>query len=81
MESLAINVTDLTLAECEEFETATGVLITSLDEGGEVPIKVLTALVWLTKRREDSSFTLDDARKVKLSEVGQPDENPTEGGS
>lgn len=81
MESFAINITDLTLAECEEFEAETGVLITSLDEGGEVPIKVLTALVWLTKRRDEPSFTLDDARKVKLSSVGQPDENPTEGDS
>ncbi len=42
----------------------------------ELSTKALKALVWIIKRQADPNFTLDDARKVKVSELdieGEPD--------
>lgn len=38
-------------------------------KGYRPPAKVALALVYLTKRKADPTFTLDDARNVRLSEV------------
>ena len=42
--------------------------------------KTIKALVWLVMRRDDPAFTLDDARKVRLSELqlgSEPDPKET----
>lgn len=35
----------------------------------ELSTKALKALIWIIKRQSDSSFTLDDARNVRVSEL------------
>lgn len=39
----------------------------------DLPVSVIKALVFLTKRKENPAFTLDDARSVKLSELNFKD--------
>ena len=64
-----LNVDDLTLGELEDIEERTGVNVATLRGGGPPPSKVLTALVWVMKRREDPSFTYEQARELKVTEL------------
>ena len=65
--SIRIDVNDLTLGEVEFFEQESGLSLGDLQEG-RMTAKAVTALVCLVKRRDEPDFTMDDARKVKLSE-------------
>lgn len=66
---LTLNPFDLTLEEGEEFESYTGQSITALKPNVTPSAKVVTALIWLLKRREEPSFTLAQARQLRYSEV------------
>ena len=76
-----IDLDDLELGEIEEFEELSGVSIAQIQSG--LPAKAISVLVWIIKRKQDPDYTLDMARKVKLSSVdfAEDDANPTEGGS
>jgi hypothetical protein len=37
--------------------------------GGRVPIKFAVLLIWIMRRREDPSFTYDDARALRVTEL------------
>jgi hypothetical protein len=39
-------------------------------------MKAMVGFVYLIRKRENPEYTLDDARKVKLSAVGPDDEEP-----
>lgn len=79
-DKLTVNIDDLTLGELEDFEEAAGISVADIQaRGGSMPVRAVSALVWVTKRRDDKDFTLDQARKIKLSEVEFT--NPTEGDS
>ena len=62
---------DLELGEVEEFETAIG---TTMGEADLTSAKAIIWLVYLVRRREDPEFTLDDARRVKLTDIIRPEE-------
>lgn len=40
-----------------------------VERGVEIKPKMLKALVWIANRHDDESFTLDDARRVKVTEL------------
>lgn len=65
--SINIDVNDLTLGEVEFFEEESGLTLADL-QSGAMTTKAVTALVCAVKRRENPDYTMDDARKVKLSE-------------
>lgn len=65
--SIRIDVNDLTLGEVEFFEQESGLSLGDLQDG-KMTAKAVIALVCLVKRRTEPDFTMDDARKVKLSE-------------
>ncbi len=50
---------------------------------GKAALKSMIGLVWVCRRAVDPGFTLDDARKVKLSEldieIAEPDPTPGSG--
>lgn len=78
---VVIDLDDLELGEIEEFEELSGVSIAQVQSG--LPAKAVTVLVWITQRKLDPNYTLEMARKVKLSSVdfAEDDANPTVGGS
>ncbi|MGE5594419.1 MAG: hypothetical protein ACM3S1_00125 [Hyphomicrobiales bacterium] len=41
----------------------------TLTDGWQPTLKAVQAFVWLVKRREDPAYTLDDVRRVKVSEL------------
>ena len=88
---LRFSVDSLTVGDLEDIEEITGLsfdeimaMLTSgkVGENGTIglPLKVLKALVFVIYRAGQPDFTLDDARKVKVSELevvlAEPD--PTE---
>lgn len=64
---------DLTIGEMEALEEITGAPLEDLvDEDGNLAVavpkvKLLKAIVWISKHRENPDFTLEDASRLKLS--------------
>lgn len=83
---LKIDPDDLTIGDLEDFEDITG---QSFDQAfqangngtAHVSAKAIKAMVFLVKRRDDPSFTLDDARNVKIGALDiATKEDPTDAG-
>ena len=79
-EALRINPNDLTIGDLEDFEDICGMPFseafkTKLDANGQdtgmamVTAKALKAVVYVAKRKANPDFTLEDAAKVKVSEL------------
>ena len=77
---LRFSVDSLTVGDLEDIEEITGMsfddimdMLTSdkVGENGKIglPLKVLKALVFVVYRAADPEFTMDDARKVRVSEL------------
>ena len=73
---VVIDVNDLTLGEVEEIENLTGLTVGDFGDGTKMSAKLVTAFVYISKRRTDPDFTIEDARKIKLGEF-QPVARPT----
>lgn len=65
---LTLDFDDLTVGDIEDFEAACGIDITTLGPGN-VPSKALAPLIWITQRRTNPAFTIEDARAVRISEL------------
>jgi hypothetical protein len=59
---------DLTLGEVDEIEEIAGCALGRIDWEAP-PARVTLALVYVYHKRDDPAFTLEAARKVKLSEL------------
>ena len=89
--ALQINVdfNQFTIGDLEDFEDIVGKPYAQVfAEGaeGQLSAKAMTALVYITQRREDPNYTLDDARKEKVAalEFASADEaaeDPTDAAS
>lgn len=75
-----INIDDLTLGDLEEVEKIAGVSVGELFADGKLPAKALKAIVWVMRRREDPTFSLEDAANVKVSDFSDT-EDPTDAAS
>lgn len=83
-DTIILNIDELTIDDCEKWEEITGEPIEVLESyaGGDKmpPMKFLKAIVFIVKHKDDPDFTIEDAGKVKFSQLGSP-ENPTKAGS
>lgn len=74
-EVIRFDLEDLTVGETVEFEEIAGVPLSEFapkDSGnGEVAVsaKALLAMVYISRKRSNPAFTLDDARDVKVSDL------------
>lgn len=84
--AIKIDFSAFSLGEIEEFEGAGGITfekaVESADTNKMLPTKALIAAVWITQRRDDPNYTLDDARSVKLTDFSEPEppNPPTDAG-
>jgi hypothetical protein len=62
---------DLSLGEIEDFEEAMGAPMGDVDLSAA---KAIIYLAYLVKRREDPTYTLDDARTIRLVDIIKPDD-------
>jgi len=60
---------DLTLEEIEFLEEYTGLSIDSMDIDGRPKGKLLVAMAYIARRRDDPDFTVEQARKMKIREA------------
>lgn len=77
---LVFSEDDFTIGDLEDFEEITGSPLTDFldlmkaNGSGEMrldakAVKIIKAIVFIVKRRENPDFTLEDARRVKFSEL------------
>jgi hypothetical protein len=59
----------LTLEEVEQIELIAGNSIDQLMDAGQPKGKALKAIIYIIKRREDPSFTLEQAGKIPLKDA------------
>lgn len=62
-----LSINDLTIDEIDEVEQHVGVAIDSVFDGTAPRAKALRAIAWVVKRRDDPTFTLEDAGKLRIN--------------
>ena len=64
-----MKVEDLTLGEVEEVENYAGLPLASLADDHAPKGKLMVALAWIMKRKNDPSFTLHQAKQMTSKEL------------
>jgi len=64
-----MNFETLTLDEIETIENLTGISIDKLGEDSTPKGKNLKAIIYVMKKREDASFTIEQAGKYSLTDA------------
>lgn len=83
MEEIVVDPNSLTLGEIEDVEEYAGKPAAELFGDGGMTAKAMTAFVWIVKRRDDPTFTVEQARAMPMGQVNiasaEPD--PTDAAS
>jgi hypothetical protein len=61
----------LDLGDLEVLEGECGITLDELGAPGSLRATVVTHMIYLARRHTDPSFTLDDARRIKLTAIGE----------
>ena len=73
-----VDVSDLTIAEVVEIEDRTGLPLDALGQADKPKGRMLQALAFIVKRREDPTFTWEQAGELKINTKSEP-VDPTDG--
>ena len=73
-----VDINSLTIAEVVEIEDRTGMPLDALGQADKPKGRMLQALAWISKRREDPDFTWEMAGELKINPE-QSDPGPTAG--
>lgn len=73
-----VDINSLTIAEVVEIEDRTGMPLDALGQADKPKGRMLQALAWISKRREDPDFTWEMAGELKINPE-QNDPGPTDG--
>ena len=77
-DSFNIDINDLTIAEIVEIEERTGMPLDALGQADKPKGKMLQALAYISKRRDNPDFTWEMAGALKISTDSTP-ADPTDG--
>ena len=66
-----IDVSDLTIAEVVEIEDRTGMPLDALGQADKPKGRMLQALAYIVKKREDPDFTWEQAGDLKINAVSE----------
>ena len=72
IEHFNIDINDLTIGEIVEIEERTGLPLDALGQADKPKGKMLQALAYISKRRDDPSFTWEMAGALKISTASDP---------
>jgi hypothetical protein len=75
---LDVDISELTVGEIIEIEELTGMPLDALGQADKPKGKMLAALAFVSKRRENPKFTWEDALELKIT-TSQSDVDPSEG--
>jgi len=79
-EHMNIDISDLTIAEVVEIEDLTGLPLDALGQADKPKGRMLQALAYISKRRDDPSFTFEQAGALKITtESSTPDPTDDDG--
>lgn len=68
-ETIEFDLENLTTGELVDLEEIAGIDHVQMLMKGQATAKALMAIAYLMKRRDDPSFTLEQARQLKLSSI------------
>ena len=71
-DSFNIDINDLTIAEIVEIEERTGMPLDALGQADKPKGKMLQALAYISKRRDNPDFTWEMAGALKISPASDP---------
>ena len=77
-EHFSIDINDLTIAEVVEIEERTGLPLDALGQSDKPKGKMLQALAYISKRRDNPDFTWEMAGALKISATSEK-VDPTDG--
>lgn len=77
-DTLNIDVNDLTIGEVIEVEEITGQAFDQMGDPTAMKGKMLAALAFISKRREDPDFTFEQALALKIN-LASDEADPTDG--
>ena len=66
-DELNLDISDLTIAEIVEVEDLTGMPLDALGQSDKPKGRMLQALAYISKKRENPDFTFEDAGKIKIT--------------
>ena len=78
IEHFSIDVNDLTIGEIVEIEERTGLPLDALGQADKPKGKMLQALAYISKRRDNPEFTWEMAGELKITTDAEP-VGPTDG--
>jgi len=67
-----IDVSDLTIAEVVLIEDKTGLPLDALGDADKPKGRMLQALAYIVKKREDPDFTWEQAGELKINTTSEP---------
>mgnify|MGYP001407333859 CR=1 FL=1 len=67
LETLDVDISDLTIAEVVEIEERTGQPLDALGQDDKPKGKMLQALAYVVRRRENPDFTWEEAGALKIT--------------
>ena len=77
---LSIDISDLTIAEVVMIEDLTGLPLDALGQDDKPKGRMLQALAYVTKKRDNPDFTFEDAGKLKITTASsKPDPTDDDG--
>lgn len=74
------DINDLTIGEVADIEEATGKSISTLFDGSGSQARTLQAVIWIVRRREDPTLTLEQAGNMTFTEMNSMLELSNDGG-
>ena len=66
-DELNLDISDLTIAEIVEIEELTGMPLDSLGQADKPKGKMLQAMAYISKRRDNPDFTFEMAGNIKIT--------------
>jgi hypothetical protein len=80
-ELFAVDLNDLTIAEVCEIEDRTGLPLDAMGQADKPKGRMLQALAYIVKRREDPAFTWEMAGELKITTTAEKADPTEDGGS
>ena len=67
-----VDINDLTIAEIVEIEERTGLPLDALGQSDQPKGKMLQALAFISKRRDNPDFTWEQAGELRINTTSEP---------
>ena len=67
-----VDISDLTIAEVVEIEDRTGLPLDALGDADKPKGRMLQALAYIVKKRENPDFTWEQAGELKINTTSEP---------